>query len=190
MLPSLPSSNQSLTAKPEIPDPLNDRAADIWEPLLALADLAGGHWQKLARDAAVGLAGNLEESNPIGSLLLDIFVAFTLQKAQRLFTRDLLENLKRRSSGRPWTEVRNGKEINDIWLARQLRPFGIRPMTLWIDDNLAKGYRLDQFRDAFKRYISKADLDAFAAECGRDRSVSGEATQPPEAGADDGESPS
>jgi hypothetical protein len=116
---------QAITnARTEIPDPLNDRAADIWEPLFVLADLVGGDWPKLARDAAVGLAGSLEESNPAGSLLLDIFVAFTLQQAQRLFTRDLLENLKRRSSGRPWMEVRNGKEINDIWLARQLRPFG------------------------------------------------------------------
>jgi hypothetical protein len=183
---------QAITnARTEIPDPLNDRAADIWEPLFVLADLVGGDWPKRARDAAVGLAGSLEESNPAGSLLLDIFVAFTLQQAQRLFTRDLLENLKRRSSGRPWMEVRNGKEINDIWLARQLRPFGIRPITLWIGENLAKGYRFDQFRDAFKRYISKADLDAFSAECGRDLSDTSQPTQPPEpGGADESNSPS
>jgi hypothetical protein len=183
---------QAITnARTEIPDPLNDRAADIWEPLFVLADLVGGDWPKRARDAAVGLAGSLEESNPAGSLLLDIFVAFTLQQAQRLFTRDLLENLKRRSSGRPWMEVRNGKEINDIWLARQLRPFGIRPITPWIGENLAKGYRFDQFRDAFKRYISKADLDAFSAECGQDRSDTSEPTRPPEpGGADESDSPS
>jgi len=29
------------TAKPQLPPELNDRAADIWEPLLVLADLAG-----------------------------------------------------------------------------------------------------------------------------------------------------
>jgi len=34
---------------------LNDRAGDIWEPLLALADLAGGDWPGKARQAAVAL---------------------------------------------------------------------------------------------------------------------------------------
>ena len=32
-------------ARPRGATDLNDRAADIWEPLLALADLAGGSWQ-------------------------------------------------------------------------------------------------------------------------------------------------
>ena len=30
-----------------MPQQLNDRAADIWEPLLVLADLAGEDWPKL-----------------------------------------------------------------------------------------------------------------------------------------------
>jgi hypothetical protein len=30
--------------KPQIPGSLNDRAGEIWEPLLVLADLAGGSW--------------------------------------------------------------------------------------------------------------------------------------------------
>ena len=34
-------------ARPEMPAGLNDRAADIWEPLLVLADLAGDGWQQL-----------------------------------------------------------------------------------------------------------------------------------------------
>src|SRR5205807_18118 len=34
----LDHADQIATAKPEIPESLNDRAADIWEPLLAVAD--------------------------------------------------------------------------------------------------------------------------------------------------------
>jgi putative DNA primase/helicase len=34
---------------PDIPDALNDRAADNWRPLLAIADLAGGEWPARAR---------------------------------------------------------------------------------------------------------------------------------------------
>jgi putative DNA primase/helicase len=34
---------------PQMPAELNDRAADNWRPLLAIADLAGGEWPDLAR---------------------------------------------------------------------------------------------------------------------------------------------
>src|SRR2546427_5462569 len=41
-------------AKPGLPGELHDRAGDIWEPLLCLADLAGGAWPQRAREAAIG----------------------------------------------------------------------------------------------------------------------------------------
>lgn len=40
-------------ARPSLPDALNDRAQDNWEPLLAIADMAGGNWHKTAREAAL-----------------------------------------------------------------------------------------------------------------------------------------
>src|SRR5262249_44697140 len=45
-------------AQPQIPVELNDRAGEIWEPLLVLADLAGGDWPERARQAAVALTAN------------------------------------------------------------------------------------------------------------------------------------
>jgi hypothetical protein len=59
-------------AEPEIPRGLANRAADVWEPLLVLADLAGGAWPNLAREAALGLTARAQEHSPIGSLLMDI----------------------------------------------------------------------------------------------------------------------
>jgi hypothetical protein len=138
---------------------LNDRAADIWEPLFVLADLAGGDWPKMAREAAVGLSGSAEENNPIGSLLLDIFVMFMLRKMDRIFTRDLVEGLKQTSEGRPWMEMRPGRKITDMWLAQQLRPFGIHPKTIWVGEMQAKGYVEADFEEVFRRYISKADVE-------------------------------
>ncbi len=44
-------------ARPDIPQDLDDRAADVWEPLLAIADLAGGDWPERAREAALGRLG-------------------------------------------------------------------------------------------------------------------------------------
>jgi hypothetical protein len=36
---------------------VEDRAADVWEPLVAVADMAGGHWPSTARAAARGDGG-------------------------------------------------------------------------------------------------------------------------------------
>jgi Protein of unknown function (DUF3631) len=39
-------------ARPDMPAGLSDRAEDVWEPLLAVADAAGGEWPRQARKAA------------------------------------------------------------------------------------------------------------------------------------------
>jgi hypothetical protein len=160
----LDHAQQITNAKPEAPRALNDRAADIWEPLLVLADLAGGHWPGLVRDAAVGLAASSDENHPISSLLLDIFVLFTEKAVDRLFTRELIDGLTSRFLDRPWMEGRNGKPITDIWLSQQLRPYGIRPKSLWINGIHAKGYFLDDLNEVCRRYITKTDFDQLLAQ--------------------------
>ena len=47
--------------RPGIPVELHDRAAEIWEPLLVLADLAQGGWPERARKAAVSLTRSGQE---------------------------------------------------------------------------------------------------------------------------------
>jgi hypothetical protein len=159
-------------AQPQIPTELNDRAADIWEPLLAIADLAGGNWPELARQAAVALAAAAQDTNPIGSLLLDIFLLFASHQADRMFTRQLVQSLNCYAD-RPWADMRNGKEINDQWLSHQLRPYGIQPRTLRIGELRAKGYFKDDFQDVFRRYISKSDLRLRLSELTPDESPPG-----------------
>jgi hypothetical protein len=43
--------------EPEMPEGITDRTADCWEPLLAIADIAGNDWPKRARAAARYLTG-------------------------------------------------------------------------------------------------------------------------------------
>src|SRR5881394_2580059 len=59
-------------ARPSTPPGWNDRAADIWEPLLAIADLAGGEWPQLARDAAQQLSASDDEITLVGYFLKDL----------------------------------------------------------------------------------------------------------------------
>jgi putative DNA primase/helicase len=54
---------------PNVPEVLNDRAADNWRPLLAIADLAGGIWPEEARRVACLLSGE-EEGGAVNVELL------------------------------------------------------------------------------------------------------------------------
>jgi len=155
----LDNSQAIAAATPHLPTALSDRAADIWEPLLALADLAGGHWPETARQAAVGLSVSAQQSNPIGSLLLDIFLVFSAGKVERMLTRDLIESLNL-FGDRPWLEITNGKGITDRELSQQLRPYGIKPKNLRTGETVAKGYILADCADVFRRYIPKSELEA------------------------------
>jgi len=150
-------------AQPELPEGLNDRAADIWEPLLALADLAGGDWPQLARQAAMSLNATAQESNPIASLLAELAIAFVEADSDHLFSRSLVAALNA-SPDRPWAELNRGKPVTELWLAQQLRPFGIRPRTCRIGEERAKGYVLEDFRETFRRYVPPSTARALMAE--------------------------
>jgi hypothetical protein len=54
------------------------------------------------------------------------------------------------------------------WLAHQLHPYGIHTKTLWQGDHSAKGYVESDFHDIFRRYITKAQLDAIRAESNKE----------------------
>ena len=151
-------------ARPAIPKTLNDRAADIWEPLLALADLAGADWTELARQSAQALSGSIAESNLIGLLLIHIYDIFIGHKnPPKLFSRDLVHGLNSYNH-RPWAEHLKNRLLDDSSLAAQLRPYGVRPRTLWINGVTSRGYLRDDFHEIFGRYITRADLEEVTAK--------------------------
>ena len=45
---------------PKLPDEIQDRDADVWEPLIAVADAVGGEWPSRARRAGVSLISEFE----------------------------------------------------------------------------------------------------------------------------------
>jgi len=63
---------------PAVPPTLDDRAADNWTALLAIADVAGGHWPETARAAAVALSDASERTDDSRGveLLADIRAIF------------------------------------------------------------------------------------------------------------------
>ncbi|WP_159876855.1 DUF3631 domain-containing protein [Aquitalea denitrificans] len=134
---------------------LNNRTADNWEPLLALADLAGGEWPKLARQAAGKLTGGEEEAPSMNEeLLRDIRTAFDQRKATKLWTSDLIDALCQDEEA-PWStyNFRQGKPITARQLSKRLGEFGIKPKDIKEHFEVRKGYRLEDFADAFTRYL-------------------------------------
>lgn len=137
------------TAAPDMP--LEDRAADTWEPMIAVADLAGGHWPRAARKAAVALTSDRDagdEASLHTRLLADCRIAF--QDAEALPTAELLNRLKADPEA-PWaTHGPNG--LTPMKLGNLLRDFEIRSGNIRFTTGQAKGYSRSDFTDAWNRY--------------------------------------
>lgn len=134
---------------------LDNRAQDNWEPLLAIADAAGGEWPTKARAAAqkTQLAESLHESPDIATqLLTDVRAVFESRKIQRIYTTELIERLCE-DEELPWCESNRGKPITARQLSSMLSDFDIRPQDLRIGSTVRKGYELSKMEDAFKRYL-------------------------------------
>ena len=143
-------------ACPELPDALSDRQQDCCEPLLGIADLAGGDWPERARTALVEiLRGEAAEDTSIRvRLLADIRTLFSQQQnCERIFTVDLLAALC--DLDPQWLEHSYGKPLSPASLARLLKDFGISPRKIRIDDRTASGYFRDCFSDAWTRYLPR-----------------------------------
>jgi Protein of unknown function (DUF3631) len=121
-------------ARPELPEDLNDRAQDAWEPLLAIADRAGGEWPQRARAAAVRLSGDdLPDDESAGVLLLhDIGAVFESQGVDRISSATLAAELHEIEQS-PWAEW-YGKPISAHGIAKLLKQFDIRPRTVRLED--------------------------------------------------------
>jgi putative DNA primase/helicase len=147
-----------LRARPELPSELNDRAQDNWEPLLAIADTVGGHWPKLARQAALKLAKVNGETMSIGvELLADIQEIFETKRLTRISTTDLIAALCE-DDEKAWATYNRGNQIKPRQVAKRLSEYGVTSnQTVRINSSqTAKGYSLDQFQESFNRYLVPA----------------------------------
>lgn len=139
-------------AWPDLPEGIEDRDADIWEPLLAVADAAGGHWPDTARATAVTMVADAKKKPPtLGiQLLQDIHVV--MQKLDKISTVDLLAALNQMDDA-PWGNLR-GEPIDARYLAKELGKYDVPTnRTVWIGGHSVKGYARSYFADAWDRYL-------------------------------------
>jgi hypothetical protein len=138
-------------------DDLPDRAADICEALLMIAETCGDDTAARARQALVTLCGHVREDESRGVRLLhDIRAAFDDESVDRIASSRLAEVLTSFEES-PWGP-RYGKEFDARALARLLKPFNIRPRSVRINDvSTPKGYHSEQFTDAWARYLPSCE---------------------------------
>lgn len=135
----------------DLPSELPDRAADAWEPLLAIADVAGGIWPARARQAAVVLHASREQDDSLGlRLLSDIRLVLEGSGAERISTAELISSLQADDEG-PWVSERS--PLTARRLSRLLRPFEITSKQVRLGSANLKGYERAAFVDAWERYL-------------------------------------
>jgi hypothetical protein len=143
---------------PLLPEQLTDRQQDGAEPLLAIADLAGGEWPLEARRAVVQLCAGTQVTESVGvTLLSDIRGIFQEREANRLSSAELAGALAQIETS-PWGEWSNGKPLTASRLARLLKPYEISPQCIRQGDHTLRGYLFEQFEDAFQRYLRRDTL--------------------------------
>jgi len=169
------NDNRAALAAIEVRPPagLDDRAFDIWEPLLSIAQLVGGDWPKLAMEAAIALSGGEDDTNEETrvELLHDIEKEFACTEHTALITKTLIDRLCA-DEERPWATYNKGtynkeQRISAKQIAQLLSLFDIIPGTVHPHETgeakSAKGYRRAWFEDAFGRYpqVSSPPLETF-----------------------------
>ncbi|MEJ7831918.1 MAG: DUF3631 domain-containing protein [Nocardioides sp.] len=145
-------SRRDDVAWPEMPDGIEDRNADVWEALLAVADLAGGEWPERARCSAVTLVtASSDKGGSLGvTLLRDLKGIFG--DDEKLSTETILEQLHDVEES-PWADLR-GKALDARGLSRRLSKYEVKPKLLREGDQVFRGYEAADLADPWSRYVT------------------------------------
>ncbi|MDG3014147.1 DUF3631 domain-containing protein [Speluncibacter jeojiensis] len=150
---------------PEMPTGVDDRDAEVWEPLLALADAAGGEWPRRAREACTAFvfAPN-GYSRAIGiDLLSDIRTLFQVHRVDQMKSADVVSRLVALTESE-WGNV-DGAALTQRGLAKLLRPFDVRTKSIKCQGSVARGYAVfgdGGLHEAWERNLEPDDGIAVA----------------------------
>jgi hypothetical protein len=139
--------------------PLEDRAADTWEPLVAVADLALGDWPERARTAAQVMtaaeAQQEEDTSASVRLLGDLREVFDQADAEALYSATILDALHKLDEA-PWADW-YGHLLRPRELATLLRAYGVRPRDVREHGTgpQRKGYTRADLYEPWSRYVPR-----------------------------------
>ena len=178
-----------MNVDPEVPEEINDRAADGWELMLAIADQVGGPWPQRARLAAIKLSGDgyvIDDDSLGAQLLHDIGVVLkehppspdgSSAVQDKVPSAHLVKWLIAMED-RPWVEMGKSQQpMTQHQLARLLRKYKIRPKDTKLPNRaVLKGYSRAELLEKISHYVTP---DAQPAEEAPEASPNGHDTRPP-----------
>ena len=153
-------------ADPMAPTELSARQADVWRPLLAIADFAGGRWPEAARAAARALHSDGQDETDNGLLMLedvrDLYDRDAVDFLNSTRIADALATLE----DRPWPEYRHGQPISTRSVASLLGHFGVKPdqSRITVTDTAGKskpvrGYARTKLQPVFDTYLHPRETE-------------------------------
>lgn len=140
-------------ARPILPEALNDRAQDNWEPLLAIAECAGSEWLNRANQVALKLSASDKSTSISNELLADIQEVFESKRASKISTADLINALTE-DTEKSWATYNRGKPLSPKQLANKLKDYGIQSKLIRNGYDVYRGFELTQFEESFARYLA------------------------------------
>lgn len=144
-------------AWPDLPAGIEDRNADVWEPLLAIADAAGGHWPTTARVTAVTLVtSGAANGRGFGVQLLgDLRAVFD---GHAFVATDEILTALHAVDESPWADIR-GRALDARGLSTRLGKYGIKPKQKRIGERVVRGYERAELSDSWARYLPAVVTD-------------------------------
>ena len=148
-------SQQVSATRPNLPDELGDRDQDNWEPLLQVASVAGGHWLQTANKVALTMTGASQSTQSLANeLLSDIQTIIQAKSIIKISTADLIA-VTCEDTEAPWATYNRGKPLSPRQLSTRLAAYGISSKDIrFAYDGVKKGFDVEQFSDAFSRYLA------------------------------------
>jgi hypothetical protein len=143
------------SAEPSMPADFNNRLAENYALLFAIADLAGGDWPARARAAAVKLAHEYDVPS-MGRRLLAICYDLFSRRGPLLTSKQVEAALP--SYGDEWENFKGrGRAINKWEVAALLKPFKVYPGVIYPRGGhlTDRGYNVAWFETAFRHFLGK-----------------------------------
>ena len=133
------------------------RIADVWRPLYAVADAAGGDWPELARRAALSLTSQTNAIAPGESLgvqlLRDCRLVFEEHGSPDYLPTSDLDRALFAMGERPWKTLSNGNAMTVQRRGNLLGQYGIKTVKVRHDGKPTNIYRRSAFEPEWKAWL-------------------------------------
>jgi hypothetical protein len=138
---------------------ISDRDAEAWSPLFAILSVAAPERLNELRACAEYLtrakSANAEDDSLALRLLADMRSVWP-ESEQNMPSKVMLERLRGIEDG-PWA---SDERFDARKLAKMLRPFGIKSVTVRVDGGTLKGYAREDVQSVFARYLGSQPSQA------------------------------